>query len=334
MQEQPAPTLLVIDVQKENNNRWGGRIAHPIARLQYRYADVRFSLFQSSSILPELPFMPASHAKVQHRTNLSAVESIADLVPDPTAQIHICGMDTPRSIIRTAFDLSEASANISFLSNYLASPDGATPVNAALKVLTSILPNAPVTQDTGLIPQLLPELIDADHVPNHRPHAYNRRPLSFTDVHLAHLEDLLLQCGSTKGINARAIALIYIAAGEHPTRISTRIGLNEEQIANLRRRASDTGVMVAVRGNAHQHNVRKLADIPGQLLIQLAQSPPPPGQAFWTARMLAQELVQRRIVDNITPEAVKHHLRANDVKYHPPNGNFEIYRPQPDDTSP
>jgi hypothetical protein len=44
-------------------------------------------------------------------------------------------------------------------------------------------------------------------------------------------------------------------------------------------------------------------------IVQLACSPPPPGHAHWTMRLLAAHAVELALVPAISPESVRHMLK-------------------------
>jgi hypothetical protein len=54
---------------------------------------------------------------------------------------------------------------------------------------------------------------------------------------------------------------------------------------------------------------RKLSDVQEAQVLVLAQSDPPPGQARWSLRLLANRLVELEIVDGISPETVRATLK-------------------------
>ena len=81
-------------------------------------------------------------------------------------------------------------------------------------------------------------------------------------------------------------------------------------VERVRRRCVEEGVEAAV-GRKRQLNrrPRKLDGHGEAHLIAMAVSQPPEGRVNWTLRMLAGGLVEREIVDSISPETVRRTLK-------------------------
>lgn len=325
---QAEPVLFIVDVQQENNNRWGGRITYPIMRLQYRYRHVRFSLFRSSldAPNPQTPFQPAPHARISARDELSAASAIADLIGNTEAHVHIASADASRSLIRTAYDLVGHRCAITFLAPHCAANSSSACSNAARYVIADILPSAKISRDTQVIPELIPELLHAETHPRQQPRRNTPQTPNPSPEEIDWLENELLQATHPKGFNARTMALLLLQTGESIASVTQRMHTNDTVVYNAAHRAQAEGVVKAAYGNKEDYNARKLAGVPGETLIEIAQSPAPDGGRLWTATMLSQELEERGVVDTITPEAVRHHLQVNNVPYRPGRNH---HSPQP-----
>jgi hypothetical protein len=59
---------------------------------------------------------------------------------------------------------------------------------------------------------------------------------------------------------------------------------------------------------------RKLGKEGEELLIALARSVPPAGHKSWTTQLLADKLVERKVVDSVSDETVRRELSDNDLK--------------------
>ena len=78
----------------------------------------------------------------------------------------------------------------------------------------------------------------------------------------------------------------------------------------MRRRCVEQGVEAAI-GCKRQlnHRPRKLDGDGEAHLIAMAVSHPPEGRAGWTLQLLVEGLVEREIVDSISPETVRRTLK-------------------------
>ena len=78
----------------------------------------------------------------------------------------------------------------------------------------------------------------------------------------------------------------------------------------VRRRCLEEGVEAAIgRKRQLNHRPRKLDGEAEARLIAMAVSQPPEGRAAWTLQLLAEGLVEREIVDSISPETVRRTLK-------------------------
>ena len=92
--------------------------------------------------------------------------------------------------------------------------------------------------------------------------------------------------------------------------IARALGVGTATVERVRRRCVDQRVEAAiVRKRQLNHRPRKLASDGEAHLIALACSKPPEGRVSWTLKMLASGLVEREIVDSISPETVRRTLK-------------------------
>ncbi len=81
-------------------------------------------------------------------------------------------------------------------------------------------------------------------------------------------------------------------------------------VERVRRRCLEQGVEAAMgRKRQLNHRPRKLDGDGEAHLIALACSQPPEGRVSWTLQMLADRLVEREIVESISPETVRRTLK-------------------------
>ena len=81
-------------------------------------------------------------------------------------------------------------------------------------------------------------------------------------------------------------------------------------VERVRRRCVEEGVEAALgRREQLRRRQRKLDGQSEAHLIAMAISQPPEGRVSWTMQMLADGLVEREIVDSISPETVRRTLK-------------------------
>jgi hypothetical protein len=81
-------------------------------------------------------------------------------------------------------------------------------------------------------------------------------------------------------------------------------------VARVRRRFADGGLGAALhRKRPAGRQYRKLDGAQEARLVALACSPPPDGQARWTLKLLADRLVELKVVDAVSDETVRRTLK-------------------------
>jgi transposase len=107
----------------------------------------------------------------------------------------------------------------------------------------------------------------------------------------------------------RAQALLGADANETDAAIAAKAGLHEVTIEGLRKRFVEEGLEAALSERPRPGAARK-RDGRGQAhLLALAGTAPPNGQKRWTMQLLADRLVERKLVDSISDETVRRTLK-------------------------
>ena len=92
--------------------------------------------------------------------------------------------------------------------------------------------------------------------------------------------------------------------------IARALKVGTATVERVRRRCVEQGVEAALgRKRQLNHRPRKLDGQGEAHLIAMAISQPPEGRAGWTLQLLAEGLVEREIVDSISPETVRRTLK-------------------------
>ena len=107
----------------------------------------------------------------------------------------------------------------------------------------------------------------------------------------------------------RAYTLLKSDEGKTDAEISEMMYISEQTIRRTRLRYCQEGLKAALEDKPHPQPEPKLNEEQETYLVALACSVPPAGRARWTMELLAQQLVEDRIVDSIAPETVRLRLK-------------------------
>ena len=102
----------------------------------------------------------------------------------------------------------------------------------------------------------------------------------------------------------RVLILLRADAGETDEEIADEVGVSVGTVANLRRRFADGGLDAALNDKPRP-GARPILDGKAEaLVIATACSPVPEGRATWTARMLANRLVELQVVESVSEDTI------------------------------
>ena len=107
----------------------------------------------------------------------------------------------------------------------------------------------------------------------------------------------------------RARALLGADAGDTDAVIAAGVGLHHVTIEGIRKRFVEEGVAAALSERPRPGAARKLDGRGEAHLVALACSAPPGGRTRWTMQLLADRLVERKLVDSISDETVRRTLK-------------------------
>ena len=126
-------------------------------------------------------------------------------------------------------------------------------------------------------------------------------------------EDLVHQSG--KGVIAvrrlkRIQILLHTHAGLTDQNIMNRACVSRPTVERVRKRFVVEGLEAALTQKKRSRSRTPKLDGAGEAhLIRLACSTPPEGRAHWTLRLLADKLIELKVVDTISGEAVRERLK-------------------------
>lgn len=106
----------------------------------------------------------------------------------------------------------------------------------------------------------------------------------------------------------RAHILLQADAGATQDAIAAALHIGRATVVRICRRCVEEGLEVALRDRPRPGAQRKLDGKQEAFLIALACSTPPEGRKGWTMQLLADKLVELRVVDGVSDETVRRTL--------------------------
>jgi transposase len=102
----------------------------------------------------------------------------------------------------------------------------------------------------------------------------------------------------------RVQVLLRTDAGETDADIADDLGITTNTVADIRKRFATDGLSAALTERPRSGGPAKLDGKAEALVIALACSPTPDGRAEWTARMLANRLVELAVVEGVSEDTI------------------------------
>jgi transposase len=102
----------------------------------------------------------------------------------------------------------------------------------------------------------------------------------------------------------RVQVLLRADAGETDADIADDLGITTNTVANVRKRFVADGLDAALTEKPRSGGPAKLDGKAEAVVIALACSPVPDGRAVWTARMLANRLVELKVVESVSDDTI------------------------------
>ena len=102
----------------------------------------------------------------------------------------------------------------------------------------------------------------------------------------------------------RALILLRADAGETDEEIVEGVGVSLGTVANVRRRFAAGGLAAALHEKPRPGAKPTLDGKAEAIVIATACSPVPEGRATWTARMIADRLVELQVVESVSEDTI------------------------------
>ena len=123
------------------------------------------------------------------------------------------------------------------------------------------------------------------------------------------LEHMVRAGKSSARVTTRARILLKTDEGWSAPRVAQALDVSEGTVFRLKRRYAEDGLEGALKDRVQARRYRKLDERADAHLIALACSPAPEGHDHWELRLLADRMVQLGVVESLSHEAVRLHLK-------------------------
>ena len=123
------------------------------------------------------------------------------------------------------------------------------------------------------------------------------------------LEHMVRAGKSSARVTTRARILLKTGEGWSAPRVAQALDVSGGTVFRIKRRFAEDGLEGTLKDRTQPHRHRKLDDRAEAHLIALACSPAPEGHGHWNLRLLADRMVELGVVESLSHEAVRLHLK-------------------------
>ena len=123
------------------------------------------------------------------------------------------------------------------------------------------------------------------------------------------LEHMVRAGKSSARATTRARVLLKTDEGWSAPRVAQALDVSQGTVFRLKRRFAEDGLEGALKDRVQAHRYRKLDQRGEAHLIALACSPAPEGHEHWELRLLADRMVELGVVESLSHETVRLHLK-------------------------
>jgi transposase len=132
-----------------------------------------------------------------------------------------------------------------------------------------------------------------------------RYRVALTDEERARLRDLTREGTASARMVRRARTLLPAAEERTDEAIASALQIGVATVERARRRCVEEGVEAALRDRPRPGARPELGPKERALVVALACTKPPEGRKRWTMQLLADRVVEPRVVPDITDEAIR-----------------------------
>ena len=124
-----------------------------------------------------------------------------------------------------------------------------------------------------------------------------------------HLRKVVRSGRSSAQAITRARILLKVDEGWTAAQVATALDISERTVIRARKRYAQEGLEETLHRRNQVNRYRKLDERVEAHLIALACSPAPEGHDHWTLRLLAGKTVELGLVESLSHETVRLHLK-------------------------
>ena len=112
----------------------------------------------------------------------------------------------------------------------------------------------------------------------------------------------------------RALALLALHRGESAPVVAEMVRLSPQAVRNIAARYRAKGLEHAVYERPRPGAAEVLGTADKQRIIAMTCTDPPAGAARWTVRLIAEQVVKRKLVPHVGRETIRVLLQSHDLK--------------------
>ena len=112
----------------------------------------------------------------------------------------------------------------------------------------------------------------------------------------------------------RAMALLQLDRGASAPEVAQTAPLTPQAVRKIAHRYRTGGLARALYDRPRPGAAEVLAPAEKQRIVAMVCSPPPPGRARWTVRLIAAEAVKRHLIPRVGRETIRILLQSHDLK--------------------
>ncbi|MGI6239249.1 MAG: helix-turn-helix domain-containing protein [Christensenellales bacterium] len=142
-----------------------------------------------------------------------------------------------------------------------------------------------------------------------------RFPVRLTEEEVAHLQTVVGETNERSHAHKRANILLRLDENRNANvriaDVAAELQVSSITVCNTARRYAEMGLARTLKpkpSQARRAQIKINAPVQAQILT-IANSPPPKGRAKWTLLMIRDELIEKQVVDSISPEGVRQVLK-------------------------
>ena len=112
----------------------------------------------------------------------------------------------------------------------------------------------------------------------------------------------------------RAMILRQLDRGEKIIEVAAHVGVSRKTVRAISRRHREEGLESALHEKPRPGKRRVLDVKQSQRIIAMVCGSPPEGRARWSVRLIAEEVVRRKLVPRVGRETIRVLLESHDLK--------------------